>query len=119
MGGTGIFHRDNDLPAVIVSKNNVFLYEWYYNNVHHRGGDLPAVISEDKDSGDFYNEWYYHGELHRDNDLPAMIYKCDGLIGEAWYYHNKPHRDNNLPAKIFYDGMCEYWRHGVQYYPDF
>ena len=62
-----IFHRDDDLPAVIYVDSGKC---WYKNGKIHRDGDNPAV------DFDFptIQIWYKNGKLHRDNDLPAKIY---------------------------------------------
>ena len=40
----GLYHRDNDLPAIIFSDGDQY---WYKNGKINRDNDLPAVIFSD------------------------------------------------------------------------
>ena len=68
----GEYHRDNDLPAMILENGD---QGWYKDGKLHRENDLPAIICENGDQG-----WYKNGKKHRDNDLPAIIYNDGGQI---------------------------------------
>ena len=80
----GLCHRDNDLPAVILSDGHQI---WYKNDVRHRDNDLPAEISI---SGT--QKWYRNGLIHRDNDMPAILYK--GGFAE-WYKNDVRYKSTN------------------------
>ncbi len=47
-------HRDNDLPAVILSNGT---QKWFQNGKVHRDNDLPAIIWSDGTQ-----EWYQNGK---------------------------------------------------------
>ncbi len=53
----GQLHRDNDLPAVILTNGT---QKWYKNGLLHREHDLPAIIYP---SGE--QIWYKNGKYHR------------------------------------------------------
>lgn len=95
-----VFHRDNDLPALIRVDGSK---EWYRAGVRHRCGDKPAVIDA------FGHFWYQYGKIHRDGDKPAVTYS-DGTM--EWYRDDVLHRDNDLPAVIKADGGKEWYQAG-------
>jgi len=82
-------HRDDDLPAIILTDNTRY---WYQNGMIHRENDKPAVIYSDGTK-----KWFINNQLHRDNDKPAIIIP-DGT--KYWYKYGKLHRDNDKPARI-------------------
>lgn len=98
----GNLHRDNDLPALIVDRedNDNDSNFWYRDNMLHRDGDLPAIISRNGDQ-----KWYNNNELHRDGDLPAIIYSNGD---KYWFQHGKKHRDGDRPAIMLANGD-QYW----------
>lgn len=49
----GRFHRDNDLPAIIIDDGRM---AWYQHGELHRDNELPAVVRPDDD-----NEWWIRG----------------------------------------------------------
>lgn len=98
----GIYHRDDDLPAVILRDGK---QTWYQNGKKHRENGLPAVIFP---NGSRF--WYQNGKKHRDNDLPA-VYLISGNL--RWYCHGKLHRDNDLPAVVFPDGSQMWYKNGI------
>ena len=100
----GKYHRDNDLPAIILINGCQY---WYKNGLQHRDNDLPAVIEA---NGDLY--WYINGKCHRDNDLPAVIY-TDGT--KKWFKNGLRHRDNDLPAIICTNGYQFWYKYGIRY----
>lgn len=93
-----VFHRDNDLPALIKTDGSK---EWYRAGVRHRDGDKPAVIY----AGGF-QVWYRHGKVHRDGDKPAVI----NATGQFWYRHGLSWRDNDQPTSVFHDGSKRWHR---------
>lgn len=64
-------HRDNDLPAIVISRSNFQAKHWFINGQLHRDNDLPAIIL----IGNIQqiNSWYRYGQLYRDNNLPTTI----------------------------------------------
>ncbi len=66
-----VFHRDNDLPAIVYDNGSL---KWYWNGDLHRPkgpkgeGDNPSVAHPDGT-----NHWFKNGKRHRDNDLPAVV----------------------------------------------
>ena len=88
LGRSGLLHRDGDLPAQILYRENgsTYLQGWYQNGRLHRDGDLPAQIENHVDGSIFYQDWYQNGQLHRDSDLPAQIlYRENGSIySQGW-----------------------------------
>ena len=103
----GLRHRDNDLPAVIMSNG---YRSWYKNGERHRDNDLPAIIRE---NGDQF--WYKNGLQHRDNDLPAIIFPNGH---QYWYKNGLLHRDNDLPAFITANGNQCWFKNGERYNPN-
>jgi len=85
----GIFHRDNDLPAVIMqsSEGEVLKRFWYINGKINRKNDKPAVIYE---NGTLI--WYKDNLIHRDNDKPALI--DESMEKQEWYINGLLHREN-------------------------
>lgn len=85
----GIFHRDNDLPAVIMSsrQGDILKRYWYINGKVNRENDKPAAIYEDHTF-----IWYKDNLIHRDNDKPAFIDKFMGV--KKWYINGLLHREN-------------------------
>ena len=79
------FHRDNDLPALMVN-SDLF---WYQNGKLHRDNDLPAMIW-----GDHLKQWYQHGKLHRDNDKPAMVMVMEGGVIKSFYKNGEEYNPN-------------------------
>ena len=49
----GVFHRDNDLPAIEYADG---YKAWYKNGERHRGNDLPAI-----EYSNGYKEWFKNG----------------------------------------------------------
>jgi hypothetical protein len=96
-----VYHRDNDLPAV------VYLDEykhWYQGGLHHRDNDLPAY---ENNTGT--KIWFKHGKVHRDGDKPAIINNSY----KAWVKNSQFHRDETvdgitLPAVVYEDGS-KFW----------
>lgn len=64
----GLWHRDDDKPAVIDSNGNL---KWYQRHLLHRDGDKPAVIFADG-----HLQWFQNGHLHRSCG-PAVIMSND------------------------------------------
>ena len=120
------FHRDDDLPAVILPDGTK---EWYVDGNRHRDNDLPAVIWP---SGK--KEWYMNGARHRIADKPA-IEDSDGTL--VWFRNgvqmrlitSRPscispqltiwtdklgqlHRDDDLPAIDYANGDKEWYFKG-------
>ena len=52
----GVFHRDNDMPAIIYASGAKI---WYKNGEMHRDNDMPAATYAD---GSKY--WYKNGEQY-------------------------------------------------------
>lgn len=103
----GVYHRDNDLPAMIDhSKQKSF---WYINGQLHRENDLPAIESP------YLRKWYHRGNLHRNGDLPAVIINKNKT--EYWK-NGRLHRDGNLPAVIFNTGKTIYYVNGLLHRDD-
>ena len=71
----GELHRDNDLPAVILSNGTQF---WYQNGKLHRDNDLPAIIYP---SG--HQIWYKNGKRYH-KKMPAKTYTSES----ERYYEN-------------------------------
>ena len=70
-------HRDDDKPAFIGKKGDVY---WYQNGELHRDGDKPAYINPNDSL-----IWYQNGQMHRSSG-PARI--CpDGTL--EWWINNK------------------------------
>ena len=103
----GVYHRDNDLPAMICHSKQTFY--WYINGILHRENDLPAIESL------HFSKWYKHGILHRDGDLPCVIIYNNTI--EYWK-NGKLHRDNNLPAVIRNNGLTMYYVNGLLHRDD-
>ena len=55
----GLRHRDNDLPAVIMSNGHQY---WYKNGLLHRDNDLPAFITANGNQC-----WFKNGERYNPN----------------------------------------------------
>lgn len=90
-----LFHRDDDLPAVIEGDGTM---KWYQNGNLHREGDKPAVIF-----GDGSMTWYWKDKVHRIGG-PAAI-----CLGSRWWFRDGVlHRDDDLPAMLDPDGT-KYW----------
>ena len=85
----GFFHRDNNLPAIIIksSSGEILKGFWYSNGKINRGNDKPAVV---------YNNgtliWYKDNLMHRDHNKPALI--DETMEKKEWYYNGKLHREN-------------------------
>jgi hypothetical protein len=110
----GKYHRDGDLPAVMLDDGNLY---WYQHGLYHREGDKPAVVYS---TGAQF--WYKNGGLHRDGDKPAQVWP-DGAQkwydgAQAWHKGGKIHRDTldengaPLPATIV-RGYKKWIRNGV------
>jgi hypothetical protein len=103
----GKYHRDNDLPALILANGDQY---WCKDGKQHRdNNDLPAVICVNGSQ-----HWYKNGNRHRDNDLPSMIYS-NGR--QHWYKNGLKHRDNDLPAVIYSNGEQHWYKNDVKYIP--
>jgi hypothetical protein len=121
----GLIHRDNDLPAIILSNGDQI---WCKNDKVHRDGDLPAIEyangtkkwyqngklfrnnnlpTETRSNGD--QMWHKNGLLHRDGDLPAYITSyC-----KEWYQNGFLHRDGDLPAIECTDRLQKWYQNGL------
>ena len=51
----GLYHRDNDQPAIIYAKGSKF---WHQNGEYHRNNDQPAVILANG-----IKQWYQNGKF--------------------------------------------------------
>jgi len=51
----GLYHRDNDLPAIIYNTGTMY---WFKNNKPHRDNNKPAIIWSNGDM-----DWYKNGEF--------------------------------------------------------
>jgi hypothetical protein len=102
----GLYHRDNDLPAIIFSDGDQY---WYKNGKINRDNDLPAVIFSDGSQ-----IWCKNGKQHRDNDLPAVIYSSGS---QFWFKNGKKHRDNDLPSIIYANGDQYWYKNDIEYCP--
>jgi len=109
----GIIHRENDLPAMLLSDNSV---EYRIAGERHRDGDKPARISTNG------SEYYYkHGKRHRDNDKPAVILfskkdegsKKQKIRACKWYKNGVLHRDHDKPALITWKGLRKFFKNGI------
>ena len=63
----GLLHRDNDLPAIIVSD---FEKHWLVNGKYHRDVFKPAFISIDDGI-----EYWFEGKNYSEQDLQALFVK--------------------------------------------
>lgn len=122
----GLFHRDNDLPAVIKWDGQKEWYQhgrlhrdggpaiihgsggekWFQDDLLHRGGDLPAIEIDGR------KEWWKNNLRHRDGDKPAVV-NPDGTL--EWWRNGERHRDDDKPAIVYPDGSEEYWKQGSRY----
>mgnify|MGYP006876336422 FL=1 len=116
----GKFHRDNGLPAIILSDGTLLYYQ--YGTLHRSGnggsgsgtGDGPAVM---RPNGimDYYQYSVYGGSYYDDNiklwhlDGPTITYP-NGT--KMWYKDGLLHNDNG-PAIVHYDGTEEWYQNGV------
>lgn len=91
----GQLHHENDEPAFYFLDGIQIIYA--KNGLFHRDNDLPAVISNSKEGVKQREFWYLNGLLHRDNDKPAIIYQNGTYI---WYQNNMIHREDDQPALI-------------------
>jgi hypothetical protein len=97
----GMFHRENDLPAIIHFNGKK---EWYCCNELHRSNDKPAVIWNDGTC-----EWFVHNMRHRDNDQPAI----EDLKGyKQWFFKGFVHRLEG-PAILHRNGNKSWYRYGL------
>ena len=60
----GLFHRDDDLPAVIWSDGAKY---WYQNGLHHRING-PAIIYSNKEK-----YYYINGKKYSEEDYHKII----------------------------------------------
>ena len=79
----GDFHREDDMPALIIILPVYKVEEWYVNGVFHRDHG-PARVDYNKANDIIRTEWRRRGKLHR-LDNPAIewsnsrgIYMVDG-----------------------------------------
>ncbi|MEI8270354.1 MAG: hypothetical protein WCG45_03210 [bacterium] len=88
----GQWHRDNDLPAVIMPYGDVYFYKhgFRYNFVEYENG-----------TKEYYN---FRNFLHRENE-PAVVYSNGD---EEWWFMGERHRING-PAVVI--GNKRYWFH--------
>ena len=91
----GELHRENDLPAAILSDGTQY---WCKNGDFHRENDLPAIIGSNG-----CKKWYKNGKEYRlqqrYNDLPGVNRH------QEWSQNgHRLYRDNDLPAVIHSNG---------------
>jgi hypothetical protein len=98
----GEYHRDGDLPAIILPDGTVLYY--YHGDQHRVGG--AAVLRAD---GSY--EFFFAAKLHR----PNGVAKCDEFNTQFYYFNGLLHRTDG-PAVIYKDGRREWHIHGVFYY---
>lgn len=118
-----VLHSFDDNPSC-KSRNKS---EWYRNGKLHRENDLPARLITDDNEQPTLEAYFYNGKFHRENDEPAYIvtncYKIwynhgdiqhilwnDGA--EKWFKNGLLHREGGLPALIHADGTNEYFEYG-------
>lgn len=120
----GNFHRDNDLPAKVLSSG---VKEWWVSGKRHRdakdekGLTLPAI---ERPNGT--KEWFKQHQRHRDDKdengltLPAVIsemkikvqkggksfYKT--FVSKQWWANDKLHRDDKATGVPSIDGNVDF-----------
>jgi hypothetical protein len=72
--GTGIVHRENDLPAIIYDGE----IQWRVNGVFHRENNKPARIHEDGTK-----EYYLNGVKYNPTDVPIIDAPVDTPADEV------------------------------------
>ena len=117
----GVFHRENDQPAIITYHTDGTLRsEKWYNHGHlHRENDQPAwkeyAVSQ---YGTWKREeWYKDGTRYaRENDEPSIIeWRNDRIVEKTWCKDVEFYRENNKPSLVYYktDGtITEMWWKG-------
>lgn len=109
----GKVHRDNDEPAVVSEKDQV----WFINGRFHREGDRPAFVATSALWVDVYH--YLVGGGFDDPWDDNMMYNPASKTC-AWLLNGVPHRDGDQPAIVRYDEsmqsvLKEWWRHGKRH----
>ena len=79
----GLYHRDNDLPAIIADNGSK---HWFINGKRHRIGNPAVMYSTGSQI------WYFDDVMHRE-DGPAYIIPN---VNDRWYFRGKRIHCSNL-----------------------
>jgi hypothetical protein len=88
----GKSHRENGLPAQIVTSPHGNRYFYHINDYRHRDGDLPAFDTPD------IKEWYFLNRLHNSSG-PAIV-ETNG--SKKWFLFGAKIREQTFNSIIAY-----------------
>ena len=87
--------------SVIAGEDKEYITEsWYKDGEYHRDGNLPAVVLSNGDTK-VYEAWYKNGKLHRDVGPATCNYMNGELKCEMWFRNGVIYNGGFTPISPF------------------
>lgn len=96
-------HRDDDLPAIVLKRDDYCRCEWFIDGKDYRNNDKPTVVVTNGNNVLILELWRIGGVSHRENGPAERTYHENGNVEREIYFKNdKIHREDG-PAIVAFD----------------